>query len=86
MAFILVLGIVVDDAIVVGERIYAHELEHEDRRRAAIEGTFEVSIPVIFRVLTTMATFLPLLLGGGRIGDFLRNRLRGHHRLGVFHH
>ena len=70
MAFILVLGIVVDDAIVVGERIYAHELEHEDRRRAAIEGTFEVSIPVIFGVLTTMATFLPLLLGGGRIGDF----------------
>ena len=68
MAFILVLGIVVDDAIVVGERIYAHELEHEDRRRAAIEGTFEVSIPVIFGVLTTMATFS--LLGGGRIGDF----------------
>ena len=60
----------VDDAIVVGERIYAHELEHEDRRRAAIEETFEVSIPVIFGVLTTMATFLPLLLGGGRIGDF----------------
>ncbi|HSG88297.1 MAG TPA: efflux RND transporter permease subunit [Pseudomonadales bacterium] len=70
MAFILVLGIVVDDAIVVGERIYAHELNAESRRHAAIDGTYEVSIPVIFGVLTTMATFLPLILGGGRLGDF----------------
>ena len=70
MAFILVLGIVVDDAIVVGERIYAHELAGKSKRQAAIDGTFEVSIPVIFGVLTTMATFLPLILGGGRMGDF----------------
>ncbi|MEE4360129.1 MAG: efflux RND transporter permease subunit [Pseudomonadales bacterium] len=70
MAFILILGIVVDDAIVVGERIYAHELDAESRRHAAIDGTYEVSIPVIFGVLTTMATFLPLLLGTGRIGEF----------------
>lgn len=70
MAFILVLGIVVDDAIVVGERIYAHELNAESKRHAAIDGTWEVSIPVIFGVLTTMATFLPLILGGGRLGDF----------------
>lgn len=70
MAFILVLGIVVDDAIVVGERIYAHELNAETKRQAAIDGTHEVSVPVIFGVLTTMATFLPLILGGGRLGDF----------------
>lgn len=70
MAFILVLGIVVDDAIVVGERIYAHELNAESQRHAAVDGTFEVSVPVIFGVLTTMATFLPIILGGGRLGDF----------------
>ncbi len=70
MAFILVLGIVVDDAIVVGERIYAHELNSESQRHAAVDGTYEVSIPVIFGVLTTMATFLPIILGGGRLGDF----------------
>lgn len=70
MAFILVLGIVVDDAIVVGERIYAHELNAESKRQAAIDGAHEVSVPVIFGVLTTMATFLPLILGGGRLGDF----------------
>jgi len=70
MAFILVLGIVVDDAIVVGERIYAHELNAQSKRQAAIDGTHEVSVPVIFGVLTTMATFLPLILGGGRLGDF----------------
>ncbi|TVS14033.1 MAG: efflux RND transporter permease subunit [Gammaproteobacteria bacterium] len=70
MAFILVLGIVVDDAIVVGERIYAHELNAEPKRHAAIVGAHEVSVPVIFGVLTTMATFLPLILGGGRLGDF----------------
>jgi multidrug efflux pump subunit AcrB len=70
MAFILILGIVVDDAIVVGERIHAHELAAENRRHAAIDGTHEVSVPVIFGVLTTMATFLPLLLGAGRIGEF----------------
>ncbi|MEO1078348.1 MAG: efflux RND transporter permease subunit [Pseudomonadota bacterium] len=70
MAFILVLGIVVDDAIVVGERIYAHELNAESRRGAAVDGTYEVSVPVIFGVLTTMATFLPLMLGSGRLGEF----------------
>ncbi len=60
MAFILVLGILVDDAIVVGERVYAHEQMGKDPVQAAIDGTWEVSIPVVFGVLTTMAAFLPL--------------------------
>ncbi len=60
MAFILVLGILVDDAIVVGERIYAHEQE-KPRLAAAVEGTQEVSTPVIFGVLTTMAVFIPII-------------------------
>ena len=70
MAFILVLGIVVDDAIVVGERIYGHEQMGEDPMKAAIEGTWEVSTPVIFGVLTTIAAFLPLVLTDGRMGPF----------------
>ena len=70
MAFILVLGILVDDAIVVGERIYAHEQMGKDPIRAAIDGTWEVSVPVIFGVLTTIAAFLPLVLVEGRMSDF----------------
>jgi len=69
IAFILVLGIVVDDAIVVGERIYAHERHTEDQHSAAIEGTAEVAVPVIFGVLTTMAAFLPVMFLPGRIGS-----------------
>ena len=70
IAFILVLGILVDDAIVVGERVYAHEQLGKGRVQAAIDGTWEVSVPVIFGVLTTMAAFLPLVLVEGRLTDF----------------
>lgn len=70
MGFILVLGIVVDDAIVVGERIYAHERDAEDQRTAAINGTQEVAVPVIFGVLTTVAAFMPIIFVPGRLGDF----------------
>jgi multidrug efflux pump subunit AcrB len=70
MGFILVLGIVVDDAIVVGERVYAHERESEDQRTAAINGTHEVAVPVIFGVLTTMAAFAPIIFVPGRLGNF----------------
>jgi len=70
MAFILVLGILVDDAIVVGERVYGHEQLGKPPVQAAVDGTWEVSIPVIFGVLTTMAAFLPLLLATGRMSGF----------------
>ncbi len=70
MAFILVLGILVDDAIVVGERVYAHEQMGKDPIQAAIDGTWEVSVPVIFGVLTTVAAFLPLVLVEGRMAGF----------------
>ncbi|MFT6056969.1 MAG: multidrug efflux pump subunit AcrB [Pseudohongiellaceae bacterium] len=70
MGFILVLGIVVDDAIVVGERIYYFERQGLSKEEAAIEGTVEVSVPVIFGVLTTIAAFLPLLLQTGSFGAF----------------
>ncbi len=70
LAFILVLGIVVDDAIVVGERIFSHESIERTHRDAAIAGTAEVIVPVVFGVLTTIAAFLPILLIEGRMGDF----------------
>lgn len=70
IGFILALGIVVDDAIVVGERVYAHERNAENQIHAAISGTQEVVVPVIFGVFTTVAAFLPLLVGSGRMGIF----------------
>ena len=71
MGFILVLGIVVDDAIVVGERVYGHEQLGKPRKQAAVDGTWEVSTPVIFGVLTTIAAFLPLVLVQGQMADSL---------------
>lgn len=70
MAFILVLGIVVDDAIVVGERVYGHEQMGKTPLQAAVDGTWEVSVPVIFGVLTTIAAFLPLIMVEGRMSGF----------------
>lgn len=67
-AFILVLGIVVDDAIVTGENIYRRMKFTSDPEEAAIVGTQEISTPVTFGVLTTVAAFIPLLLMDGRRG------------------
>ena len=58
--FILVLGIVVDDAIVTGENVYTHLKTAKSGEEAAIKGTQEVATPVTFGVLTTVAAFLPL--------------------------
>lgn len=59
--FILVLGIVVDDAIVTGENIYTHLKTSESGEMAAINGTKEISLPVTFGILTTIVAFAPLL-------------------------
>ena len=67
-AFILVLGIVVDDAIVTGENIYTHMKKSKRGEDAAINGTLEVSAPVTFGVLTTVAAFLPLTMLEGKRG------------------
>jgi multidrug efflux pump subunit AcrB len=67
-AFILVLGIVVDDAIVTGENIYSHLKRGHEPTEAAIQGTQEIAIPVTFGVLTTVAAFIPLLMIGGHRG------------------
>lgn len=65
-AFILVLGIVVDDAIVTGENVYSHLQRGEEPLSAAINGTREVTVPVTFGILTTAAAFLPLAFQTGR--------------------
>lgn len=59
-AFLLVLGIVVDDAIVTGENIYTHLRHADNGLHAVVQGTREVAVPVTFGVLTTVVAFLPL--------------------------
>jgi multidrug efflux pump subunit AcrB len=71
-AFIVVLGIVVDDAIIVGENIFKHIQRGKRGLRAASEGAIEVATPVIFGVLTTIAAFSPLLFVAGVMGKFMR--------------
>ncbi|MEP1446370.1 MAG: efflux RND transporter permease subunit [Paraglaciecola sp.] len=66
--FILVLGIVVDDAIVTGENIYTHLRTSESGEEAAIKGTLEVATPVTFGILTTVAAFLPFAFIEGNRG------------------
>ena len=72
LAFVLVLGIVVGDAIIVGENIYRHQEEHGNGLRGAIEGAREIARPVTFAVLMTVAAFSPLLFVGGMMGKVLR--------------
>ena len=66
--FILVLGIVVDDAIVVGENIHIYLKRGSSGVDAALEGAYQVAKPVIFAVLTTMVTFSPMILVEGALG------------------
>jgi len=70
-AFILALGIVVDDAIVVGENIFEHRNRGKGYLQAAIDGATEVAMPVVISVLTTIATFVPLLFISGNLGKFI---------------
>lgn len=69
-AFILVLGIVVDDAIVVGESIFTHFENGETGSSGAIKGTHAVATPVTFAVLSTILAFIPLMNMGGSVGKF----------------
>ena len=72
-AFILVLGIVVDDAIVVGENVYSRIQRGEHPREASWRGTHEVGTVVIFGILTTMAAFTPMLGLSGVSGKIWPN-------------
>jgi multidrug efflux pump subunit AcrB len=72
--FILVLGVVVDDAIVTGENIYTHQQRGDKSMlKSSIKGTREVAIPVIFGILTTIIAFVPQLFGEGFHGTYKRD-------------
>lgn len=68
--FLIVLGIVVDDAIVVGENVYEYRQQGYSPVDAAIKGTKDVSKPVIFSIITTILAFIPLLFMPGETGKF----------------
>jgi multidrug efflux pump subunit AcrB len=71
-AFIVVLGMIVDDAIVVGENVFRLMEEGYTPRDAAIEGVRQVGRPVLATILTSVAAFGPILMVGGVTGEFLR--------------
>jgi len=70
-AFIIVLGMVVDDAIVVGENVYTYRQRGLSRKEGAVAGTQEVGLPVIVAVATTVMAFLPLARVEGMMGKFM---------------
>ena len=71
-AFILVLGIVVDDAIIVGENVHRHQERGGDGLGGAVRGAQEIGKPVVYAVLTTAAAFVPLMLVESAFGQMFR--------------
>ncbi|MFK7954167.1 MAG: efflux RND transporter permease subunit [Ekhidna sp.] len=69
-AMIIVIGILVDDGIVIAENIYHHYEKGKSRVQAAIDGTMEVIPPIVSAILTTLLAFGTFLFLDGRIGDF----------------
>jgi multidrug efflux pump len=71
-SLVLVLGILVDDAVVVIENIYRHQQEYgKSPSQAAKDGTKEVAVPVLAATVTTIAPFIPLLFWPGVVGEFM---------------
>ncbi len=70
-AFLMALGIVVDDAIVIGENIYAHREQGKPFLQAAVDGTVEVFPSVLGSVLTSIIAFMPLMFVSGVMGKFI---------------
>ena len=71
--FILVLGVVVDDAIIVGESAYTRISRHGHTTDNVVAGVHRVVVPATFGVLTTMAAFVPLLFIEGRVAPFFHS-------------
>ncbi|HUW61376.1 MAG TPA: efflux RND transporter permease subunit [Candidatus Bathyarchaeia archaeon] len=69
---IMVLGMLVDDAIVVGEAIHYHRMNGLKPFDAALKGVTEVALPVLGAVTTTIIAFMPLMFVGGIMGKFIR--------------
>lgn len=71
IGIILVVGMLVDDGIVVAENIFHHFEQGKDKKQAAVDGTVEIVLPVIGTVLTTVVAFLPLAFISGVVGNFM---------------
>ena len=71
-AFLIAVGIVVDDAVIVGENIYHHYQEGQTILDAAVMGAREIATPVTFSILTNIAAFMPLLFVPGPTGKMFR--------------
>lgn len=67
---IIVIGILVDDGIVIAENIYNHYEKGKGRVQAAIDGTMEVIPPIVSAIITTLLAFSTFLFLDGRIGEF----------------
>ncbi|MCC9609749.1 efflux RND transporter permease subunit [Blastopirellula sp. JC732] len=70
-SFLMALGIVVDDAIVIGENIYAHREMGKSFHRAAVDGTAEVLPSVAMSIATTILAFIPMFFVAGVMGKFM---------------
>jgi multidrug efflux pump subunit AcrB len=71
LGFIMVLGMLVDDAIIIGENIAYHMEQGDTPNEAAVKGAYELFGPVTTTILTTVAAFLPLMFMSGIIGKFI---------------
>ncbi len=71
-AFIVTLGIVVDDAVVVGENIHYYRSQGLSFLDAAIKGARDIAVPVVFSVITNMVTFVPLMFIPGIMGKIFK--------------
>ena len=69
---LLILGVLVDDAVIIAENVQRHIQMGEEKLQATIEGTKEVMIPVFVSSLTTMFAFIPMFVLTGEIGEFLK--------------
>lgn len=70
-AFIMTLGILVDDAIIVGENVYSHFGRGKSCREAVVDGVKEVGAPVVMAISTTVVAFTPLMFISGIMGKFI---------------
>jgi len=69
---LLILGVLVDDAVIIAENIQRHISMGDDKFQAAINGTKEVILPVTASSVTTLFAFMPMLMLSGEIGEFLK--------------
>lgn len=69
-SFVLVTGIIVDDAVIIVENTFRHMQMGKTRRQSIVDGTSEVMLPVISSAITTMLAFIPMLIMTGSTGEF----------------